>query len=102
LGNVNYTISSNFLNKFHIPQFSGSTSQQHIHNAVKFIDRIANEGKTCYVHCKVRRNHIYCNIAKNSFSFLGRQDAECHRGSLLFNVQVWHCTGGGVSHHFAG
>lgn len=33
--------------------FYGSTSLQNIQQAVKFIERIASEGKTCYVHCKV-------------------------------------------------
>lgn len=33
---------------------SGSTSQMCIEQAVKFIERIGADGKSCYVHCKVK------------------------------------------------
>ncbi|KAK0403320.1 hypothetical protein QR680_016858 [Steinernema hermaphroditum] len=44
--------------KFHaIPMedFTGTTSRQNIDSAVQFIEQIASEGKSVYVHCKAGR-----------------------------------------------
>uniref|UniRef100_A0A915E1X0 Phosphatidylglycerophosphatase and protein-tyrosine phosphatase 1 n=1 Tax=Ditylenchus dipsaci TaxID=166011 RepID=A0A915E1X0_9BILA len=41
----------------HIPMqdFTGSASRPDIHKAVEFMNGVAAEGKTCYVHCKAGR-----------------------------------------------
>ncbi|KAI6217552.1 Phosphatidylglycerophosphatase and protein-tyrosine phosphatase 1 [Aphelenchoides besseyi] len=41
----------------HVPMqdFVGTTSRQNLHNAVKFIDNFAEQGRTVYVHCKAGR-----------------------------------------------
>ncbi|KAI6194950.1 LMBR1 domain-containing protein 2-B [Aphelenchoides besseyi] len=41
----------------HVPMqdFVGTTSRQNLHNAVKFIDNLAEQGRTVYVHCKAGR-----------------------------------------------
>ncbi|KAK0393160.1 hypothetical protein QR680_000081 [Steinernema hermaphroditum] len=44
--------------KFHsvpMQDFTGTTSRQNIHSAVQFIEGIASEGKSVYVHCKAGR-----------------------------------------------
>uniref|UniRef100_A0A7E4ZUB8 Phosphatidylglycerophosphatase and protein-tyrosine phosphatase 1 n=1 Tax=Panagrellus redivivus TaxID=6233 RepID=A0A7E4ZUB8_PANRE len=41
----------------HVPMqdFTGSTSRHNLHSAVEFIDGVAKEGKSVYVHCKAGR-----------------------------------------------
>ncbi|KAI1719918.1 dual specificity phosphatase, catalytic domain-containing protein [Ditylenchus destructor] len=54
----------------HIPMqdFTGSTSRQNVQKAVKFIEGVAAEGKTCYVHCKAGRTRsatiVTCYLMK--------------------------------------
>lgn len=41
----------------HVPMqdFTGSASRKNLHDAVGFIDRLAQQGRTVYVHCKAGR-----------------------------------------------
>ncbi|KAH7699388.1 Protein F28C6.8 a, partial [Aphelenchoides avenae] len=41
----------------HIPMqdFTGTTSRQNIQKALAFIDEVASDGKSVYVHCKAGR-----------------------------------------------
>jgi len=41
----------------HVPMqdFTGSTSRENIHSAVLFIQKLAQQGRTTYVHCKAGR-----------------------------------------------
>lgn len=41
---------------FHKKFFPGTASYQDVEKAVEFVEKIASEGKTCYIHCKAGRS----------------------------------------------